>query len=42
LLLLISLVINGNIPSDLEISIADINNDGVLDIFDILILTSII
>jgi dienelactone hydrolase len=42
LVLLISWIINGNIPSDLEIFLADMTNDGVLDIFDILILTDII
>jgi len=42
LVLLISWVINGNTPSDLEISLADMTNDGVLDIFDIVILTDII
>lgn len=42
LVLLISWIINGNIPSDLEIFLADMTNDGVLDIFDIVILTDII
>jgi len=42
LVLLISWVINENIPSDLEIFLADMTNDGVLDIFDIVILTDII
>ena len=42
LVLLISWVINENIPSDLEIFLADMTNDGVLDIYDIVRLTDII
>ena len=42
LLLLISWVLNISTPSDLEMSIADVTNDSVLDIFDIVIITDII
>lgn len=42
LVLLISWIINGSTPTDLDMSLADMINDGVLDIFDIVALIDII